>query len=47
MTETGHPATTSPSGHKFYRCPHCDAVRGTEDGVQTHVRLKHSDHAEV
>lgn len=47
MTGAGHPATTSPSGSKYYPCPHCDAVRGTEEGLQTHIRLKHSAHAEA
>jgi len=28
---------------KFYACPHCDAVRGTEEGRDRHVELKHSE----
>jgi len=27
---------------KFYACPHCDAVRGTREGMETHLDLKHS-----
>jgi uncharacterized C2H2 Zn-finger protein len=28
---------------KYYPCPHCDAVRGTEEGRDRHVELKHSE----
>jgi hypothetical protein len=28
---------------KFYACPHCDAVRGTEEGMETHIDTKHSE----
>ena len=28
---------------KYYACPHCDAVRGTEAGIETHLDLKHSE----
>ena len=27
---------------KYYRCEHCDTVRGTEEGLQNHMLLKHS-----
>lgn len=28
---------------KFYRCPYCDAVRGTAAGMETHLETKHSE----
>lgn len=30
---------------KYYPCEHCDAIRATEEGLETHVELKHSEHA--
>ncbi|MEF8887325.1 MAG: hypothetical protein V5A30_05915 [Haloarculaceae archaeon] len=28
---------------KFYACAHCDAVRGTREGMATHLDLKHAE----
>lgn len=34
-------------GDKYYACLHCDAVRGTAEGMETHLEIKHSDASEA
>ncbi len=33
----------SETPRKFYLCPHCDAVRGTAEGMESHIEYKHSE----